>query len=353
MLHTPVTLGEIALKNRIVMAPMTRCRAEPGRVPGRLMVDYYTQRAGAGLILTEATSVCADGVGYPDTPGLWSAEQVAGWRAVTGAVHAAGGRIVAQLWHVGRLSDPFYLDGRAPLAPSALAAPGDVSLLRPKRPYPVPRAMTEADIATTIAAFATAAANAKAAGFDGVEIHAANGFLLDQFLRDGTNQRADRWGGSIANRCRLTLAVAEAVTAHWGGGRVGVHIAPRYSGNGMSDSDPQALYTHLLRELSARGTGFVFLREGKRDDGLLPALRAAFTGQMVINQDLTVAEAEALIKAGRADAAAWGKPFIANPDLPARLAAGAPLAAPDAATFYEADPPGQGYTDYPALETAG
>jgi N-ethylmaleimide reductase len=236
-LFDPIKIGDLTLNNRIIMAPLTRSRAVGGeRVPNALMAEYYVQRASAGLILSEATAVTPQGVGYADTPGIWSDAQVAGWKLVTDAVHAAGGKIFLQLWHVGRISDPSFLNGDAPVAPSAIAAKGNVSLLRPPRPYPVPRALDTAELPGIVAAYRKGAENAKLAGFDGVEIHGANGYLLDQFLQDGTNQRTDAYGGSIENRARLMLEVTDACIEVWGAGRVGMHLAPRRDAHDMSDS---------------------------------------------------------------------------------------------------------------------
>ena len=234
-LFEPIKMGDLLLPNRIIMAPLTRCRANVGRVPNDLMVEYYRQRASAGLIITEATSVSPMGVGYPATPGIWSDEQVAGWQKITTAVHQAGGRIMLQLWHVGRISDPHYLDGALPVAPSAIAAQGHVSLLRPKQAYVTPRALATEEIAGIVDAYRLGAQNAKKAGFDGVEIHGANGYLLDQFLQDGSNQRTDQYGGSIENRARLMLEVTDAVVSVWGAGRVGMHLAPRADAHSMGD----------------------------------------------------------------------------------------------------------------------
>ncbi|HEX8404470.1 MAG TPA: alkene reductase, partial [Duganella sp.] len=249
-LFDPITIGDLTLKNRIIMAPLTRARAIGGaRVPNALMAKYYEQRATAGLILSEATSVSPQGVGYADTPGLWSDEQVEGWKEVTAAVHGAGGLIFAQLWHVGRISDPELLDGEAPVAPSAIAAAGHVSLLRPMRAYPVPRALETAELAGIVAAYQSAAENAKKAGFDGVEVHGANGYLLDQFLQDKTNQRTDNYGGPVENRARLLLEVTDACIAVWGADRVGMHLAPRRDSHDMGDSDPAATFGYVAREL--------------------------------------------------------------------------------------------------------
>ena len=343
----PVRLGELQLKNRMIMAPLTRCRASEGRVPNALMAEYYAQRAGAGLIITEATSVDPMGVGYPNTPGIWSDEQVEGWRLVTEAVHAAGGTIVLQLWHVGRISDPLYLNGALPVAPSAIAAEGHVSLVRPLKPFVIPRALELGEIPGIVAAYRRGADNAKRAGFDGVELHGANGYLLDQFLQDSTNHRTDAYGGPIENRARLMLEAVDAAIEIWGPGRVGLHIAPRCDAHGMGDSDPAATFGYVAREVGRRGIAFLFAREGLAEPRLGPQLKAAFGGAFIANQQLSLADGERLLADGEADAASWGQLFIANPDLPRRHAEDAPLNNPNPETFY-ADGP-TGYTDYPAL----
>ena len=329
------------------MAPLTRCRASAGRVPNSLMRDYYVQRASAGLILTEATSVTPMGVGYPDTPGIWSDEQVAGWKQITKGVHEAGGRILLQLWHVGRISDPSYLDGQLPVAPSPIAASGHVSLLRPKRPFVTPRALERDEIPGIIAAYGKGAENAQAAGFDGVEIHGANGYLLDQFLQDSTNRRTDDYGGSLENRARLMLEVTDACVAVWGADRVGMHLAPRCDAHGMGDSDPAATFGHVARELGKRKIAFLCTRESLGDDRLGPELKRVFGGPLIANERFTLETANLEIAEGRADAVAFGQLFIANPDLPERFATGAPLNPPNPATFYASGR--EGYTDYPAL----
>ncbi len=351
LLHTPLRAGALELPNRIIMAPLTRCRADVGRVPTRLMAEYYRQRAGAGLIISEATAVDPMGVGYPDTPGIWSREQVEGWKLVTQAVHEAGGRIVLQLWHVGRISHPFYLDGAAPVAPSALAAPGHVALLRPHQSHPVPRALERAEIPGIIAAYRRGAQNAKEAGFDGVELHGANGYLLDQFLQSASNQRTDEYGGSIENRARLLLEVTDAAIEVWGADRVGVHLAPRGDGHGMGDADPAATFGYVARELGARRIAFLCAREGLAEPRLGPALKRAFGGVFIANQGFDAESAQREIEAGNADAVAWGQLFIANPDLPTRFFKGLPLNPPDPSTFYpgaESDRT-RGYTDYAAV----
>lgn len=347
-LFDPIRVGDLTLPNRIIMAPLTRARAiGGGRVPNELMAHYYVQRASAGLILSEATAVTPMGVGYADTPGIWSDEQVAGWKKVTDAVHEAGGIIFMQLWHVGRISDPAFLNGADPVAPSAIAAKGHVSLLRPLRDYPVPRALALDEIADVVAAFRKGAENAKLAGFDGVEIHGANGYLLDQFLQDGSNERTDRYGGTIENRARLLLEITDACVDVWGAGRVGMHLAPRRDAHDMGDSDPQATFGYIARELGNRAIAFICAREGLGEDRLGPYLKRQFGGVYIANESMTGESAAQLVQSGEADAVAFGKWFIANPDLPRRLALKAPLneARPD--RFY--GPDAVGYTDYPAL----
>ncbi|WP_438282768.1 alkene reductase [Pseudomonas alabamensis] len=344
-LFDPITLGDLPLPNRIIMAPLTRCRASEGRVPNALMAEYYTQRASAGLILSEATSVTPMGVGYPDTPGIWSQAQVQGWRQVTEAVHAAGGRIFLQLWHVGRISHPRYLDGQAPVAPSAVKPEGHVSLVRPITDYPTPRALATEEIAEIVEAFRVGAEHAKAAGFDGVEIHGANGYLLDQFLQSSTNQRDDRYGGSLENRARLMLEVTDAVIGVWGAQRVGMHLAPRADAHDMGDANRAETFTYVARELGKRGLAFLCAREHVADDSLGPQLKHALGGIYIANEGFDKASATAALAEGRADAVAFGVPFIANPDLPERLAADAPLNPAHSETFYGQGP--VGYTDYP------
>jgi len=347
-LFDPITIGALTLKNRVVMAPLTRSRATGGkRVPNALMAEYYAQRSTAGLIISEATSVTPQGVGYENTPGIWSDEQVEGWKLVTEAVHAKGGKIVLQLWHVGRISDPSLLDGQAPVAPSAIAAKGNVSLLRPARPYAVPRALDTEEIAGVVEAYRKGAENARKAGFDGVEIHGANGYLLDQFLQDSTNQRNDQYGGSIENRARLMLEVTDAVIGVWGADRVGMHLAPRRDAHDMGDSTPAETFGYVARELGKRGIAFIAAREAVGDDSLGPLLKREFGGIYIANEKFDVAGAQAALAEGRADAIAWGKDFIANPDLPRRLQTGAPLNAQRPEFFYA--PSAEGYTDYPAL----
>ncbi len=346
-LFTPLRVGALELPNRIVMAPLTRARAGASRVPNDLMVEYYRQRAGAGMILTEATCVSPGSVGYANTPGLWSDAQVAGWHKVTQAVHGAGGRIVAQLWHVGRISDPVFLDGALPVAPSAIAAPGHVSLLRPERPYVMPHALSIDEIKAIVEDYRLAAQNALAAGFDGVELHAANGYLPDQFLQDSTNLRTDEYGGPIAGRTKFTFELLDALIGVWGADRVGMHLAPRGDAHGMGDSNPAALFGAVAEGARARGLAFLCLREHLGEGRLGPDLKRIFGGVLIANEGLTFASASKVVALGEADAAAFGVLYIANPDLVQRFAAGAALNAPNPALFF-ADGP-EGYTDYPAL----
>ncbi len=352
-LFESVTLGELELPNRMIMAPLTRCRASAGRVPNDLMREYYTQRAGAGLIFTEATAVTPDGVGYVDTPGIWSREQVAGWKRITDSVHQAGGRIVCQLWHVGRLSHRDFLDGRAPFAPSATACPGEIRLPRNRHaPYGTPREMTLDEIEATIEMYRLGAQNAREAGFDGVELHGANGYLPDQFLRDGTNKRTDEYGGSLENRARFLLEATDALISVWGAGRVGVHLSPRdMEHHGIADSEPAATFEYVARELGSRKIAFLFTRESKSGGPRFsPAMKKAFGGPLIANEEFTRDEAQTVLENGEADAVSWGKMFIANPDLPLRFKLDAPLNQPDANTFYASG--AQGYTDYPFLDDA-
>ena len=345
-LFSPLRVGDLELPNRIVMAPLTRTRA-PGRVPTALMAEYYRQRASSGLIITEATVVSPQAVGYANTPGIWSAEQVEAWRGVTRAVHEAGGRIVMQLWHVGRISHPSLLDGRLPWAPSPIAPKGHVSLIRPETAYVVPHAMTLAEIAEVVAQFGTAARNAKDAGFDGVELHGANGYLLDQFLQDHSNQRTDEYGGSVANRARLLLECTDAAIAAFGAGRVGVHLSPRGDAHDMGDSDRLALFSHVVEQLDQRHIAFICTRERAGEDSISGQLKPRFRGAWIGNEGHDLASATAAIASGEADAVAFGKLYIANPDLPRRFREQAALNAPDFGTFYGEGE--TGYTDYPAL----
>lgn len=347
----PIQAGALHLPNRIIMAPLTRARAGAERVPNALMAEYYAQRASAGLIISEATSVSPMGVGYADTPGIWSQSQIEGWKLITQSVHHAGGRIVLQLWHVGRISDPMFLNGALPVAPSAIAAAGHVSIVRPLRPFVTPRALDLSEIPAIIEAYRTGAENARKAGFDGVEIHGANGYLLDQFLQDKTNHRTDAYGGSIENRARLMMEVTDAVISVWGADRVGMHLAPRGNSHDMGDSNPEATFGFVARELGRRRIAFICARESLGENRLGPQLKKAFGGVFIANEKFTFETANQVLAAGEADAVAFGVPFIANPDLPRRFALGAPLNEPDPSTFYAPSP--NGYTDYPALEEAG
>jgi N-ethylmaleimide reductase len=355
-LLAPCTIGNLTLKNRMVMAPMTRCRAIGSNVPGPLAVTYYTQRASAGLIITEGSQVSPLGVGFVRTPGIYAKEQVEGWTAVTEAVHGAGGTIFLQLWHVGRVSHPDFLGGELPVAPSALPVDEDLHVPSGKKPIPVPRALETFEVKDIVRQFRTGAVNAKKAGFDGVEIHGANGYLLDQFLRDGSNHRTDAYGGSLENRARLPLEVAEAVTAIWGIGRVSYRISPHLLLHAMADSNPQATFSYLARELSIRGIRFIHLVEpvgGKLGavppaSRMVPLIRENFNGALILNGGYDYASAETAVRDGTADLVSFGTPFLANPDLPRRFLQGAPLNTADVAMYYAGEE--KGYTDYPALD---
>lgn len=329
------------------MAPLTRCRAGVNRVPTPLMVEYYTQRASAGLIISEATSISPMAVGYPDTPGIWSQEQIEGWQSVTNSVHQAGGKIVLQLWHVGRLSDPSFLNGAKPVSASAIAADGHPSHVRPIKPYDVPHALNIDEIQQIILDYRQAAINAKHAGFDGVEIHGANGYLLDQFLQDNSNLRTDCYGGSLENRARLLLEVTKTVCEVWGADRVGVHLAPRCDAQSMGDSNPLATFSYVARELAKLNLAFIFSRALIGEDNLAATLKQEFGGNYIINQNLSQADANLAIQQGYADAAAWGQLFIANPDLVTRFLNNTKLNQANPETFYTGG--NKGYTDYPHL----
>lgn len=344
----PISIGDWQLPNRVIMAPLTRCRSSEGRVPNDMMAEYYRQRSGAGLILSEATSVDPMGVGYPDTPGIWSSEQVEGWKKVTKAVHDAGGRILVQLWHVGRISDPVYLNGATPVAPSAITPAGHVSLIRPMKNFVTPRALELSEIPGIIQAYRRAAENAMVAGFDGVELHGANGYLLDQFLQDSTNHRTDEYGGSIENRARLMLQVTDALIDVWGAGRVGVHLAPRADSHDMGDSDRLGTFSYVARELGKGKIAFICARESLADGRIGPELKKAFGGVYIANEKFTFDTANEVIAKNEADAVAFGVPYIANPDLAERFQAEAPLNEADPTTFYASGP--KGYLDYPTLK---
>ena len=356
-LFQPGRIGDIEIANRVVMAPLTRSRAdEPrGDVPGSAInIDYYRQRSGAGLIISEGTQVAPGGKGYMATPGIYSDAQVEGWKRITDAVHAAGSKIVAQIWHVGRITHPALTGGLRPVAPSAVAPKGVVAYTHEgKVEVPVPQELSTAEIAEIVEQYRRGAANAIRAGFDGVEIHGANGYLIDQFLRDGANHRTDAYGGSPENRARFALEVVDAVAAEIGAGRTGIRLSPVTPFNDLSDSNPQAVFGHLVQELDQRGIAFIHFIEGAtggpRD---VPGFdfawaRRAFRGTYIANNGYDRAMAIEAVDSGRADAVAFGRLFIANPDLVQRLKRGAPLNTPNPQTFYTPGP--VGYTDYPAL----
>jgi len=327
-LFAPTQLGSITLANRVVMAPMTR-------------------NASAGLIITEGTAPERMGHGYIDIPGLYNAAQIEGWRAVAAAVHAKDGKIAAQLMHVGRISHPDLLDGETPIGPSAIAAKGDMYTHTGMKPLPVPRAMTEAEIARAIASYGSAAKNAVAAGLDGIEIHAANGYLPSQFLATNANQRTDEWGGSIPNRARFALAAVDAAVAAIGAGRVGIRVSPGGTFNDIQDDDVEGTYTHLFKALAPKGLAWLHIMGTPKDLDIAALAKKHYGGKVILAAGYDRAKAEADIGAGRAEAIAFGVPFLANPDLPARLRANAPLNAPDIGKFYGGG--AAGYTDYPTL----
>ena len=352
ILFTPVKLGALQLRNRILMAPLTRCRADADHVPTDIMADYYTQRADAGLLVAEATMVMEGNSAFGGRePGIYSQAQVAGWRKVTDAVHAQGGLIALQIWHGGRACHSLLNGGAQPVSASALRIENDETHTpQGKKPYEIPRVLGDDELPAIVAGFAQAAQNALAAGFDAVEVHGANGYLLDQFLRDGSNKRSGPYGGPLANRARLLLEVVDAVTKVWGADRVGVRISPLNSYNDMKDSDPVGLVSYVSAQLSARKIAFLHLMRGdffglQKADVVTPA-RAAFAGPLVGNMGYSAQEASEAIGAGTLEAIAFGHHFISNPDLVKRLQHGQPLVEPDAKTFYSPGP--RGYTDYPA-----
>ena len=352
-LFTPFAVAALTFPNRIVLAPMTRSRAVDGNVPNPLAAIYYAQRASAGLLITEGTQVSPQGVGYIRTPGIHSAEQVAGWKAITDAVHAAGGRIFAQLWHVGRVSHPDFHGGALPVAPSALRADGEAFTAAGRQPLPTPRALAHEEIAGVVEQFRAAAENASNAGFDGVELHGANGYLLDQFLRDSANVRTDEYGGSVENRARFPLEVVDAVVSVWGANRVGYKISPQFAGHSMRDSDPRATFSYLAEEFSRRGLLYLHVAEpiGSGNAGaprITPLLRGIFRGALIVNGGYDRESGERAVADGEADLVAYGVPYLANPDLPERFRRNAPLNQPDVATFYMGE--AKGYVDYPTLE---
>jgi N-ethylmaleimide reductase len=351
-LFSPLAVGPLTLPNRILMAPLTRCRADADHVPGQLIAEYYAQRASAGLIIAEATMAMAGNSSFWMEPGIYSAAQVAGWKLTTTAVHAAGGRIFLQLWHGGRACHPLLNGGIQPVAPSPVPITGDeVHTPEGKQPYVTPRELRDDEIPGIIEGFRNAAENAKAAGFDGVEVHGANGYLLDQFLRDGCNQRSGPYGGPVGNRARLMLEVIEAVSAVWGSDRVGLRVSPLNSYNSMIDSDPVNLATWLAKRLNDSQLAYLHVMRGdffqQQAGDVLSPIREHYNGVIIGNMGYQADEANAAIEAGLVDAIAFGTGFLANPDLPARIKAGAPLTAPNPATFYSPGP--EGYTDYPFM----
>lgn len=351
-LLSALTVGALQLPNRVLMAPLTRCRADADHNPTPLMAEYYAQRASAGLIIAEATMVMEGNSSFWMEPGIYSDAQIKGWKAVTDTVHAKGGQIVLQLWHGGRACHPLLNGGAQPVAPSTIPITGDeVHTPEGKKPYVTPRELRDDEIPGIVAGFKKAAENAKAAGFDGVEVHGANGYLLDEFLRDGANKRSGPYGGSIENRARLILEVLDAAISVWGADRVGLRLSPLNSYNSMIDSDPVAITSYIAQQCSTRGIAYLHVMrsdffQAQQGDVLTPA-RQHFKGTLISNMGYTADEAEQAISEGKLDAVAFGTSFLANPDLPARIAAKAPLNAPNPAKFYSPGP--EGYTDYPAM----
>ncbi len=357
-LFDPITLGAITAPNRILMAPLTRGRATRAHVPTPLMAEYYAQRASAGLIISEATGISQEGLGWPNAPGIWSDEQVEAWKPVTAAVHEGGGRIVSQLWHMGRIVHPNFIGGAQPVSASATTAPGEAHTNDGKQPYEEARPLRADEMPRLLDDYARAARNAMAAGFDGIQLHAANGYLIDQFLRDGANHRDDAYGGSIENRIRLLAEVAERLVQTIGADKVGVRLSPNGDSQGVNDSDPHALFAAAAAALDRIGVAWLELREpgpdgtfGKSDTSPVhPFIRKAFSRPLVLNSDYRRETAQAALDAGEADAIAFGRTFLANPDLPHRLAEGLPLTPDDMATWYVPGP--HGYTDYPFADEA-
>jgi N-ethylmaleimide reductase len=356
-LFDPIQLGAIHASNRVIMSPLTRGRSVAGHVPvSELKADYYSQRASAGLIIAEATGITQEGLGWPSAPGIWSDDQVKAWKPVTKAVHDAGGRIILQLWHMGRLVHSDFLGGAQPVSASATTAPGDAHTAEGKKPYVEARALETSEIPRVIADYVHAAKNAMAAGFDGVQIHGANGYLIDQFLRDNSNFRTDEYGGPIENRIRLLREVTQAVVDAVGADHVSVRLSPNGETQGADDSNPVALFTAAAAALQDIGIGFLELREVKpygnfgRTDvpRVSPEIRKVFTGPLVLNQEYTKELAEEDLASGLADAISFGRPYISNPDLVERLRTGAELTPDNYRTWYSPGP--EGYTDYPALQ---
>lgn len=349
-LFEPVQLGELTLPNRLVMAPLTRCRAI-NHLPNDLMAEYYAQRAGAGLVITECTMVTAGTSAFGNDPGIYSPEQVEGWKKTTKAVHAAGGRIFMQIWHGGRACHPLLNDGREAVAPSAIAIDGETNTPQGMHPYTVPHELTKEEIAAIVQDFRRAAANAIAAGFDGVEIHGANGYLIDQFLRDSANRRSDEYGGSLENRARFLMEVLEAVTGEIGSERVGLRLSPLNSFNSMQESDPVAWTRYLAGHVNRFGLAYLHLMRadffGVQQADVVPIAREHYHGHLMVNMGYSAEEAAEVVRNEFADSVAFGTAFLANPDLPARIKAGAALNTPDPDTFYTAG--AEGYTDYPSM----
>jgi N-ethylmaleimide reductase len=353
-LFDPISVGAIDAPNRIMMAPLTRGRATRSHVPTPLMGEYYSQRASAGLIISEATGITQQGLGWPNAPGLWSKEQVNGWKPVVQAVHDAGGRIFAQLWHMGRLVHPDYLAGAQPVSASATTAPGNAHTYEGPKPYAESRALEPQEIRQIIGDYGVAAGHAMSAGFDGVQLHAANGYLIDQFLRDGTNRREDSYGGPVENRIRLLTDVIQTLIKAAGADRTGVRLSPNDDPQGCGDSQSETLFTKAAEALNKLDIAFLEMRASRPESTfrpatrqLVPAIRRAFKGTLILNSDYTLEGASQALRLGEADAIAFGRLFLANPDLPARLAKRAALNAPNIQTFYTAGP--AGYTDYPAF----
>ncbi len=354
-LFSPLTVGELHLSNRLVMAPLTRNRAGSGFVPQDLNAEYYRQRASAGLIISEATQISPEGLGYPDTPGIYSAEQIAGWRRVTDAVHAEAGKMFLQLWHVGRISHPsMQPGGQLPVAPSAIKPAGQAATYEGPQDFVSPRALRLDELARLRDQYRLAAQNALAAGFDGVEIHGANGYLLDQFLRDGTNRRTDAYGGSIENRLRFPLEVVESVLEVWPPGRVGIRLSPSGTMNDMHDSDPRATFGAMVKALEHYGLAYIHVMEALEADTrhggtVIPVsyFRAIYKGTIMVNGEYDGPKAQKVVASGDADLVSFGRLFLANPDLAERLRTGAPLNVPDPKSFYGGG--AKGYTDYPTL----
>lgn len=353
-LYTPLKLGALTVPNRIFMAPLTRCRANTEHVPSALMAEYYVQRASAGLIITEATMVIEGNSSFWTEPGIYSTVQIAGWKKITDAVHNADGRIFLQLWHGGRACHPLLNQGAQPVAPSPIAITNDeVHTPEGKKPYVIPRELRDDELSGIVAGFKKAAENAQAAGFDGIEVHGANGYLLDEFLRDGANKRTGPYGGPVENRARLMFEVIEAVSSVWGNDRVGLRISPLNGYNSMIDSDPIGLSTWLASQLNEFQLAYLHVMRGdllqQQSGDIMTPIRTHYDGVLVSNMGYTADEASQAIAQGKVDAVAFGTSFLANPDLPARIKTGAPLNQPNPAKFYT--PGSEGYTDYPALSS--